>query len=186
MASSRSTPGPSADGRVRLFVWIVGEDNPRLCTGRRLARFALAEALYRPEFPGHPVLLDPRAPTPVSRTDRLAARRDGILAVDCSWNQLASRGELPEGGLLSRRTRPRRLPWLVATNPQHYGRWNELNTAEALAAALHVLGEPGQASALLAPFAGAAEFWKVNSSRLRLYGEAVDSEGVQTVERSAG
>jgi pre-rRNA-processing protein TSR3 len=90
--------------------------------------------------------------------------------VDCSWNRLRSRGGYPtEIPWLERLPERRRLPWLLAGNPQHFGRLGELNTAEAFAAALFVLGEPDRARSMLGRFAGGPGFFDVNRDALDRY-----------------
>jgi ribosome biogenesis protein Tsr3 len=133
MRSSGSTRSPRAECPVRLFIALAGEDHPKACTGRRL----LARGLARPartgsRTPGRPITLDPHAALPLSAMDRSRVDASGLLAVDCSWNQLAARGRLPTDPTDSGHPPPRRrLPILVAANPQHYGRMTELNTVEA-------------------------------------------------------
>ena len=73
---------------------------------------------------------------------------------------------------------------LVATNPQHFGRVGELNTAEALAAALHLLGRPAEARRLLDGFAGGAAFLDVNHERLARYERAGSPEQLVREERA--
>jgi pre-rRNA-processing protein TSR3 len=73
---------------------------------------------------------------------------------------------------------------LIATNPQHFGRLAELNTAEAMAAALYVLGRPSEATALLRDFPGGASFFDVNRERLRRFARARTPEEVRAAERS--
>ena len=123
---------------------------------------------------------------PLSPADRTGAMRDGLIAIDCSWNRLASRGSLPDAASSPRTSRRRRLPWLVATNPQHHGRVAELNTAEALAAALHLLGEPGRARELLHGFPGGDSFWRVNADRFDRYRKAATAEDIISAERFLG
>lgn len=77
----------------------------------------------------------------------------------------------------------RRLPYLLAGNPQHYGRLAELNTAEALAAALWILGEKERAQALLAGFSGGTEFFRINQVYLSRYAACTDGEAIRTAER---
>ena len=160
---------------------VVGDDHPRACTGRRLLRLGLAgELRERPSARERPVVLDPYAERPLTLQDRAAAEADGIVVVDCSWNRLSG-GQGPArfpAGLA------RRLPMLVATNPQHFGRLGELNTAEALAAALFVLGRPEQARALLRGFAGGETFFEVNRERLRRYASGGTPAEVVAAERA--
>jgi pre-rRNA-processing protein TSR3 len=129
-------------------------------------------------------VLDPYAPEPLGPADQKAAARGGILAVDCSWNQLSERGRFPgtEPGERGRGVR-RRLPILIATNPQHYGRPAQLNTVEALAAALVLVGRPVEAARLLEGFSGSDEFLKVNAERFAAYGLERDADGVRAAER---
>jgi pre-rRNA-processing protein TSR3 len=79
----------------------------------------------------------------------------------------------------------RRLPFLLATNPQHFGRVGQLNSAEAFAAALAVLGHESQARELLAPFHGADAFFALNASRLQRYREARTPRATVQAERES-
>ncbi|MGA7477035.1 MAG: DUF367 domain-containing protein [Thermoplasmata archaeon] len=164
---------------------LAGEDHPKACTGRRLLRWGRVVAIAREgaSFPA-PIVLDPYAPTPLSGADREAAEGGGLLVVDCSWNRLASRGAFPgDDGRDRRHGTHRRLPVLIATNPQHYGRVAQLNTVEAFYAALYVLGRAEEAEGVIAGFAGGGEFLKVNRDRLDRYRDAVDPSDVTTAEK---
>jgi len=103
--------------------------------------------------------------------------------VDCSWNRLSERGHF-EAGSFPADVR-RRLPFLLATNPQHFGRVGQLNSAEAFAAALAVLGHESQARELLAPFHGADAFFALNASRLQRYREARAPRATVQAERES-
>jgi len=185
MNYSAGTPSPPREGPIRLLVHRVGNDHPKACTGRRLLDRGLAQAPPRSPPRGvRPILLDPYAKTPISRADADAARRGGLLAIDCSWNQLARTGHF--GGAEGSGTPGgihRRLPWLVAGNPQHYGRLSELNTAEALAAGLYLLGETDRAADLLAGFPGGGSFFSINARALAEYASAADGDAVEDAER---
>lgn len=165
---------------------MVGDDHPKACTGRRLLHRGLAGPAGRAAVPSRPpVVLDPFADEPLSAADRSTAERGGLLAVDCSWNRLSERGRFfREGRGAAPFGRPRRLPLLVATNPQHFGRLAELNTAEALAAALYVLGRPAEASAVLVGFPGGEAFFEVNRDRLDRFARAATADDVRAAERS--
>jgi len=187
MRSSASTPNRSRSPRpIRLFVVLAGEDHPKACTGRRLLRWGRATSAPTHSPAGEaPVTLDPYAPTPLSAADRATVERLGLLAVDCSWNRLGERGRFPDATVgPGRRARRRRLPILIATNPQHYGRVAQLNTAEALAGALGVLGRMAEASRLLAGLAGGEEFVAVNRDRLERYAGAGSAEEILAAERA--
>jgi pre-rRNA-processing protein TSR3 len=185
MSSSGSTPNRPPNGAIRLFVHRVGNDHPKACTGRRLLDFGLATTPpHAPARDARPLLLDPYAKIPISRADTEAARRGGILAIDCSWNQLSKDGHFAgadghgtPGGI------HRRLPWLLAGNPQHYGRLSELNTAEALCAALYLVGETERARSLIEAFPGGRSFFEVNRDAFTDYAPAEDGPAVIVVER---
>lgn len=180
MRSSASTLNPPSRG-PRLWVVLVGDDHPRACTGRRLLRLGFAKPLPVGR-PTRGIVLDPYAPVPLCRADRPAASRGGVTAVDCSWNRLSADRA---SGRESRRAEGslRRLPMLIATNPQHFGRFGELNTAEALGAAAFVLGFPARAKALLSGFAGGTSFLDMNRERLSRYASADRPEDVLAAER---
>lgn len=185
MPSSGSTLNPRDRPPIRRWIRIIGNDHPRACTGRRLLRLGLADDPAQAPAPiPAPLVLDPYAREPLSGADRPVAERSGILAIDCSWNQLSGRGHLPigrtEGGAPVRR----RLPYLIAGNPQHYGRVGELNTVEALGAALYLLGRPKEATELLQGFAGGTAFLEINRDRLRRLARASSAEEARRMERA--
>ncbi len=186
MRSSGSTRKPRRNAPLRLFVVLAGEDHPKACTGRRLLRWGRVVRVPREDasFPA-PVVLDPYSPTPLSGADREAAEGGGLLVVDCSWNRLSSRGAFPgDAGRGRRHGTHRRLPVLIATNPQHYGRVAQLNTVEAFYAALYILGRTGEAQDLITGFAGGGEFLEVNRDRLDRYRDAAGPSEVTTAEKA--
>jgi len=104
--------------------------------------------------------------------------------VDCSWNRLSARGAFPPSPRgVPHRGRRRRLPILIATNPQHYGRVAQLNTVEAFSAALAILGRPDEAAEVIEGFHGGTEFLSVNSARLARYRTAAHPADVTEAER---
>jgi pre-rRNA-processing protein TSR3 len=185
MRSSGSTRSPRRRTAVRLLIVLAGEDHPKACTGRRLLRWGRVERVpHEGARSPRAIVLDPYSPTPLSAADREAAEQGGLLAVDCSWNRLTSRGTFPGTDLGNRRrTTHRRLPMLVATNPQHYGRLAQLNTVEALTAALAILGRREEAEELIAGFRGGEEFLEVNRARLERYRAAAGPADVTTAEK---
>jgi pre-rRNA-processing protein TSR3 len=184
MGSSRSTHSPSTEPSTPLFVRITGEDHPKACTGRRLVHRGLAREWKANGLHGRgPILLDPRADHPLTALDGPRAALEGLLVIDCSWNRLHQRGGFdPAVAGLGRLPR-RRLPWLLAGNPQHYGRVGELNTAEAFAGALDILGDRPAAEGVLNTFAGGAGFLVLNARLLEAYRNARSVDELRAAER---
>jgi pre-rRNA-processing protein TSR3 len=184
MPSSRSTPSPSTETAAPLFVRITGEDHPKACTGRRLVHRGLArEWKENGSHAGGPILLDPRAEQPLTPLDGPRAATSGLLVVDCSWNRLNQRGGFDPALTGLTRLPRRRLPWLLAGNPQHYGRVGELNTAEAFAGALDILGDRPGAERVLNTFAGGPGFLALNGLLLEAYRNARSVDDLRAAER---
>lgn len=183
MRSSGSTPNPRREPPLARYVIVVGDDHPRACTGRRLLRQGLAVPAPTKGPGPPPIVLDPFAAEPLSSRDLPAAVRAGVAAVDCSWNRLSERGAFVRAGWTPA-NRSRRLPLLVATNPQHFGRIGELNTVEAIGAALYLLGRRAEGEVLLRGFAGGEAFFEVNRDRLERYARARSGEEVRALERA--
>jgi len=185
MRSSGNTPNRRSLSAVRLLVLLTGEDHPKACTGRRLLRWGRVRPFSSADsHSADPVVLDPYAPTPLSRADAETAQRGGLLVVDCSWNRLSARGSFPaQDGPLRLGRIHRRLPVLVAANPQHYGRITQLTTAEAFCGALAVLGRPAEATRVIAGFAGGNEFLEINRTRLDRYLQALGPDEILAAER---
>lgn len=76
--------------------------------------------------------------------------------------------EVPTGSLGKPRNQ-RRLPFLLAANTVNYGKPWKMNTAEAIAAALHVAGFRQDAETLLYPFSYGPEFLRLNQVFLDAY-----------------
>lgn len=186
MRSSGSTPSHPPEPPISLLLVIVGEDHPKACTGRRLAAAGLVRQVSMTRAPpGRPLLLDPYDDRPLTPTDRGLAVARGLLGIDCSWNRLGGRGRYPASvRWLDRLGERRRLPWLIATNPQHFGRIGELNTAEAFAAALYILGEPDRARDLLGRFSGGRVFFDVNAPAIDRYATCRSDGELRDAERA--
>ena len=157
--------------RPRLYIVYSGGDNPKANTALRLIRAGIAARVARP--PRGSVLLDARAPTPVSIEDRSAIAEKGLTVVDASWRKLPPPPP--------RRVRARRLPLLLAANPVNYGRPFLLSSAEALAAALALAGYPGEARRVLSVFKWGHVFFELNSGLLDAY-QGLDAKGVVEAE----
>ena len=168
--------GPGSDS-VELHVRYEGDDDPDKCSARRLAQFDHAE-LHRATRSTPPgIVLDPFADRALSPADRegSGARRDRLVALDCSWETTEREAFDLEGV-------HRSLPFLVAGNPVNYGTAFQLNTVEAFAGALAILGEHEQAERVLGKFPWGHTFLELNEEPLRRYAACADSSEVVAVQ----
>ena len=129
------------------------------------------------DLPNGAILLDPFAERALSREDAELAIQHGLVALDCSWKQVKQISRLRA------RMIPRALPYLVAANPTHYGRPTTLSTAEAIAAALFILGDETRAKEILDKFKWGATFLELNHEPLEAYASARDSVEVVALQR---
>ncbi|MCS7131752.1 MAG: DUF367 family protein, partial [Hadesarchaea archaeon] len=147
---------------MQLFVYNAKECDPKRCTAIRLYRAGKIQMVYRfRDLPSGAILLDPLVEKALSKEDANVARTRGLVALDCSWKQIEQIARA------RKRMLPRSLPYLVAANPTHYGRPTVLSTAEALAAALFILGEPDRANEILKIFKWGPTFLELNQELLK-------------------
>lgn len=163
---------------MELVVFNARECDPKKCTTMRLHRFGKIQMVFQPrDLPNGAVLLDPFAEKALSKGDVEVAGQRGLVALDCSWKQIEQISRL------RKRMLPRSLPYLVAANPTYYGRPTILSTAEALAAALFILGERGRAREILGIFKWGPTFLELNHEPLEAYANAKDSTEVVSLQR---
>ncbi|KAJ1434456.1 hypothetical protein B484DRAFT_446616 [Ochromonadaceae sp. CCMP2298] len=126
-------------------------------------------------FPG--IVLSSEAPTYCSPADLELVQTHGISGINCSWNRLE---EIPFGKMGKGRNQ-RLLPTLLAANTVNYGKPHKLNTAEATAACLYIVGCKKDAAVLMGPFSYGPEFLRLNFEALEAYSACVDAKGVAAV-----
>jgi len=165
---------------VDLHVRYEGDDDPKKCSARKLARFDLAELHRSARATPTGIVLNPFAERALAPGDAAGGPDepgfDALVALDCSW-------ETAEREAFDLRGRHRALPFLVAANPVNYGTPFQLNTVEAFAGALCILGEREQAEAVLSKFRWGHTFLELNDEPLRRYADCADSEEVVAVQR---
>jgi pre-rRNA-processing protein TSR3 len=163
---------------MRLIVYNARECDPKRCTAMRLHRADKIQMVYKlSDLPSGAILLDPLAQKALSKADVAIAMERGIVALDCSWKQIRQIDRL------RRKMVPRSLPYLVAANPTYYGRPTILSTAEALSAALFILGDPARAEEILSIFKWGPTFLELNREPLEAYARAADSKEVVGIQR---
>jgi len=138
-----------------------------------MERFGLIRVLSKlSRIPRNTLLLDPTAEQALSPADRIAR---SITALDCSWEVLE---DIPCGSWRRRRA----LPFLLAANPMNFGRPWRLSSVEALAAALHIMGEQEQAVLILNTVSWGRRFLELNDEPLGLYANAKDSQEILQIQ----
>lgn len=163
---------------MQLVIYNARECDPKKCTAARLHRAGKIKMVHNlRELPIGAILLDPFAEKAMSKADAETAKTHGLAALDCSWKQIR------EISSLRRKMEPRALPYLVAANPTYYGRPTTLSTAEALAAALFILGEKDSARDVLSIFKWGQVFFDLNREPLETYAGAKDSSEVVVFQR---
>lgn len=161
---------------MELHVRYEGDDDPKKCSARKLARFDLA-TLHRSARETPPgIVLDPYADRALSPADRDGgAVRKRLVALDCSWETAEAEAFKLDGP-------HRSLPFLVAANPVNYGTPFQLNTVEAFAGSLCILGHREQAETILGKFRWGHTFLELNDEPLRRYADCADSSHVIDVQ----
>ena len=163
---------------MKLVVYNARECDPKKCTAMRLHRFGKIQMVFQSQgLPGNAILLDPFAERALSGEDAEIARKQGLVALDCSWKQIEQISHIRA------RMVPRALPYLVAANPTYYGRPTTLSTAEALAAALFILGDEARAKEILNIFKWGPTFLDLNREPLEAYAHAKDSTEAVALQR---
>lgn len=165
---------PKIGGTIGVHVYHTAQDDPRKNTALRLQKAGKAHLFDDiRKAPRHSVLLNPFAKKALSREDLDDMRRHGLLALDCSWKQAEEAFPILLGA-----TRSRALPFLVAANPINYGKPFLLSTAEAIGAALAIVGEMRQARDVLSAVPFGDLFLTLNKNPLEDYAKCETSAEV--------
>ena len=149
--------------------------DPKKCTAKRMIKFNLGrEVKHLNQIPSNAIVLSPFAEKALSPADYEYAKR-GLVVMDLTWTNIE---EFPK----MKKVQERSLPYLLAANPINWGRPLELNSAEAVFAALYILDEKNQADAFIGRFNWAPEFLKLNGNLLEDYSKAKDSSEIIQIQ----
>ncbi len=152
-------------GAIPVIIYYQADDDPTKNTALRVARKGYGRIVEDVRHvPRQSVVLNPFAKKALSREDLPAMRRSGLVALDCSWRHAEEAFPALQGSVKSRA-----LPFLLAANPVNYAKPFKLSTAEALAAALYIVGEQRQARKLLSALPFHDQFWLLNEQPLADY-----------------
>lgn len=124
-------------------------------------------------IPRTSLILDPTAEQALSPADRKKTKT--ITALDCSW-------EVLDTDKVRSWKFKRALPFLLAANPVNFGRPFRLTSAEAMAAALVILGESQQADDILSKIGWGIRFLQLNEEPLSAYAQAKNSQEVIAIQ----
>lgn len=155
-------------------IWLAQDDKTKNTAVKLSKRglLILHERISR--LPRRGIILDPLCGKVVGPEDReLIASGGALVGLDCSWAQIERSVEL-----VNKRTKlqSRMLPMLLAANPVNWGKPGKLTTAEALAAAMWILGHKEQARQILASFSWGEQFLNLNMEPLEAYSSAETSK----------
>jgi len=160
--------------RIKLIVYHANEDDPKKCSARKLQKFGFVELQTNiRKTPSKAILLNPFAKKSISKEDNDLAKKNGIIAVDCSWKNAENSFEY-----LDKRNYSRALPFVIAVNPVNYGKPLKLTTLEAFAAALYILGETNHSKNILNIYKWSPHFLELNKEPLEDYRKARNSKEI--------
>ena len=158
-------------GFPQIKIYDFHQDDPTKCTATKLERLRLAQPIHSlHQIPPTAIVLNPTGNKILSIEDRQAIEKDGLVCLDCSWNQA---GTVFQKNI---RGENRRLPTLLAGNPTNYSVRGRLSTVEALAAALIITGFNERAHQILSVFRWGKTFLTLNEEPLREYAKAFPAE----------
>jgi len=159
---------------MKMFVYHASEDDQKKCSARKLAKFGFVKLENNiRKTPKDAVLLNPFADKCFSKEDERIARKNGILAVDCSWKNAERSFDF-----LDKRNHSRALPFVIAANPVNYGKPFKLTTLEAFAVALYILDDVGKARDILNLYKWGPHFLELNHEPLEDYRSVNSSKEV--------
>ena len=126
------------------------------------------------------VVLSSEAKIYISPADVELVEQYGVAGINCSWNRLE---EIPFSQMGKGRNQ-RLLPLLFAANSVNYGRPYKMNTAEAMAACLYIVGFKEDALTMLESFGYGKEFLRLNYDALEIYSNCTNSEDIVAAQEA--
>ena len=173
---TETASAPHRPGAMRVAIRMMRQDDPRKCTAAKMVRVGLATSARR--IPNNAIVLHPFAERVLVPSDHDRTRT--ICAIDCSWKLARDQfaGHIPGNGRL--------LPPLLAGNPVNYAKIGMLSTAEAVAAAMHIMGFGQEARAILGRFRWGHTFLELNSNLLNEYAQATGQDEMYGIAESYG
>ena len=125
------------------------------------------------KIPKNAIVLSPFTKKSISKEDLDIARKNGIIAVDCSWKTAENCFNF-----LDKKYNSRALPFVIAANPVNYGKPFKLSTLEAFATVLYIFDEVEHAKEILNLYKWGPHFLELNKEPLEDYRRAKNSNEV--------
>ncbi|MGC8675450.1 DUF367 family protein [Fervidicoccus sp.] len=164
---------------LKIYVYRISEDYYKASTAVKLYKLKVATRVGDPrKLRKKFIVLDPFSQKVISKDD-ISYNLNGILVVDRSWNKILEKGGEVFPFKFGVR---RRLPIFIASNPINYGIAYKLSSAEALAAALIILGCIERAKEILSYFKWGENFFSLNSKLIIDYVKASNEKDVLEIE----
>jgi len=161
---------------VDLQILMFNQDDPTKCTAAKLVKFGMARQIRKTSRKS--VVLNPFSEEFILKPD--CVNIDSITAIDCSW-ELAQKMFFKRFDGLSRK-----LPPLLAGNPVNYSKTGKLTTAEAIAAALYIIGLGDLANSILNKFKWGHTFYDLNQDLLMDYSKASHHDEIVQIAKDYG
>ena len=156
----------------QLYVVDFKMDSPKKCTAKKLVSLGIAKniPIYNKKILNSAIVLWPFAKTTLSPDDANRGETKGIVVIDTSWVFLESGYEKHYNFRYARN-----LPTLIAANSVSYGKVGRLSSAEAMAAALYIIGSKNKAMEILNKFRWGETFLSLNYEYLEQYSKKQNS-----------
>lgn len=166
---------------AKVFMWEFGQNDPKRDSGSKLCRLGYANAMRIGSGSGSSfsgIVLSSEATVLISNEDAEVIDKHGISGINCSWNRLE---EIPFTQMGKSRNQ-RILPLLYAANTVNYGKPYKMNTAEAIAAALYIVGLKDDAKAMMSSFSYGCEFFRLNHELLENYSSCNNADQIKVIQ----
>ena len=156
---------------MKIHVLRFNQDDPKKCTAAKMVKFKIASDVRNTNK--NNLVLDPFSERVLLPKDKSLIT--SIVGIDCSWNRADQAFSKKFLGV------KRKLPPLLAGNPVNYSKLNKLTTAEAISAALFILGFKQDALDLLNKFKWGHTFFELNQNLLDDYSKLKSEDQIQGI-----
>jgi pre-rRNA-processing protein TSR3 len=148
------------NNNITLYCIHFKECDPKKCSALKLRDLGLLRIIK--SIKGSlkkAIVLNPLSNIIISYKDKNIMEKYGLIVLDCSWKNILKFSKYSN-------IHSRKLPPLIAANPVNYGKWEKLNSAEAVASGLYLTGFERQGKKILSKFRWGKEFWRLNKKLL--------------------